>query len=930
MFDMEDIGARRPLAPKNVTVTVAGKRKLAEGKQDLGKSWREALGPPPKRSNGLKEWIKFQKKKWQFQAAQRKAGECGKRSRVGVSRQAPITLGGFLRQTKRTLLDTPWQVIQVAETPSPGFYKVWALVGADLHCVKMIVPRTFYVNQRTSKEATEGGLWRKVNKLLPRSQVAHCLYEYSVPEGVFRQHEAQLMADLSTPDIQAIYELQLPLEFRAVEKLGCLVSVEKSKAKQLQGRDTDTFELSWMQFKSLASYHYLEPGSFKYIYLYHHRQGSKAMWGLMIPGTKRATVWVVDTVRSKQLPSLPTLFNNERSAYMAKQDRPEGEVPGADHTWDVRLETEERQVGKQVGRLLAAYLQEKRGPTILATQSPYLPHQLTSIVPQSADMPVVPLHLADSDSLYSVLDWQRKGAVVMMRHYLKSDCYLASTLEHCRYFHVPAGNLPRDTTVFGADLFFARHLRKQNFVLWGSPTDRPDLGGKEADDARLLTEQDDGLSVTINVPDMYRSVCVELDIDALAVNTLLQAHAVQELEGTAGAVAFDAAPQTSLEELASGGGGGGLASYDETALTAPAFRVLRAMVAAWLRDVSMYKNIYADYQIVHFYRWLRSPSSLLYDPALKKTLLQLMKKLFLQLVAEFRRLGAVVVYADFNKIILNTKKRTVRDAVSYVKYVTDNIKNKEIFHSIEMTIVQSWDILLWCDSSNFGGIRSDMKELEEKEEDEDLNDEEEEEDAPPEVSMAWNLADYLPEAGNVRGNFQRVVVGYISALHHFLQEELERVAPGATPIRKRKISQPTNSQKAKEGAQTAGEFCAELVGGELSQRLFGVVEKLNKKFPMVKGREEEEEGSIFPTLPGSHLHLTFPALEFVKAICKVLGLDPAIEAEVRKMRRNLLKLINVGEFDQVFLSDYMYDQSFIFFARLRSGWIRVYPTSSRK
>ena len=949
MFDMEDIGVRKPLAPKNVIVTVAGKRKVGEEKQDLSKSWREALGPPPKRSNGLKEWIKFQKKKWQFQAAQRRAGESGKRARIGVSRQAPATLGGFLRQAKRTLLDTPWQVIQVAETPSPGLYKVWALVGADLHCVKMVVPRTFYVNQRTPKETTEGGLWRKVTKLLPRSQPAHCLYEYSVPEGVFRQHEAQLMADLSTPDIQGIYELQLPLEFRAVEKLGCLASVEKSKAKQLQGRDTDTFELSWMQFKSLASYHYLEPGSYKYIYLYHHRQGSKAIWGLMIPGTKRATVWVVDTVRSKQLPSLPTLFNNERAAYMAKQDRPEGEVPGADHTWDVRLETEERQVGRQVGRLLAAYLQEKRGPTILAIQSPHSPVQLTSIVPQSADMPVVPLHLADSDSLYSVLDWQRKGAVVMMRHYLKSDCYLASTLEHCRYFHVPAGNLPRDTTVFGADLFFARHLRKQNFVLWGSPTDRPDLGGKEADDARLLTEQDDGLSVTINVPDMYRSVCVELDIDALAVNTLLQAHAVQELEGTAGAVAFDAAPQTSLEELATGGGGGGLASYDETALAAPAFRVLRAMVAAWLRDVSMYKNIYADYQIVHFYRWLRSPSSLLYDPALKKTLLQLMKKLFLQLVAEFRRLGAVVVYADFNKIILNTKKRTVGDALSYVKYVTDNIKNKEIFHSIEMTFVQSWDILLWCDPSNFGGIKSDKKEVERKDEggEEDLDEEDEEEEGPPEVSMAWNLADYLPEAGNVRGNFQRVVVGYVSALHHFLQEELERVAPGATPIRRRRVSQTpsqsASSQKAREGAQTAGEFCAELVGGELSQRLFGVVEKLNKKFPMVKGREEEEEGSIFPTLPGSHLHLTFPALEFVKAICKVLGLDPAVEAEVRKMRRNLLKLINVGEFDQVFVAQiYWPDLTRSIFSRFSdqvsypcltrwlSGSTRAYLTSSLK
>ena len=31
------------------------------------------------------------------------------------------------------------------------------------------------------------------------------------------------------------------------------------------------------------------------------------------------------------------------------------------------------------------------------------------------------------------------------RHYLKSDLYLASTIEHCRYFHVPVGNLPKVT-----------------------------------------------------------------------------------------------------------------------------------------------------------------------------------------------------------------------------------------------------------------------------------------------------------------------------------------------------------------------------------------------------------------------------------------------------------------------------------------------------
>ena len=62
-------------------------------------------------------------------------------------------------------------------------------------------------------------------------------------------------------------------------------------------------------------------------------------------------------------------------------------------------------------------------------------------------------------------------------------------------------------------------------------------------------------------------------------------------------------------------------------------------------------------QIIHFYRWLRSPKSLLYDPALGRTLLQLMKKLLLQLLAEFKRLGASIVFADFNRIIIATKKR---------------------------------------------------------------------------------------------------------------------------------------------------------------------------------------------------------------------------------------------------------------------------------
>lgn len=61
-----------------------------------------------------------------------------------------------------------------------------------------------------------------------------------------------------------------------------------------------------------------------------------------------------------------------------------------------------------------------------------------------------------------------------------------------------------------------------------------------------------------------------------------------------------------------------------------------------------------------------------------------MKKLFVHLVSEFKRLGADIVTADFNRIILNTKKRSLEDAMSYVDYVTSVIHTKELFHTIDM------------------------------------------------------------------------------------------------------------------------------------------------------------------------------------------------------------------------------------------------------
>lgn len=69
-------------------------------------------------------WLRYHKKKWELQLKQRK--ERRKRRKLldgeaqpvggGVIRDGPTTgLGSFLRRTARSILDMPWQIVQVGE-----------------------------------------------------------------------------------------------------------------------------------------------------------------------------------------------------------------------------------------------------------------------------------------------------------------------------------------------------------------------------------------------------------------------------------------------------------------------------------------------------------------------------------------------------------------------------------------------------------------------------------------------------------------------------------------------------------------------------------------------------------------------------------------------------------------------------------------------
>jgi DNA polymerase epsilon subunit 1 len=82
-----------------------------------------------------------------------------------------------------------------------------------------------------------------------------------------------------------------------------------------------------------------------------------------------------------------------------------------------------------------------------------------------------------------------------------------------------------------------------------------------------------------------------------------------------------------------------------------------------------------------------------------------MRKYFVQLLAEFQRLGATVVYADFGRIVLGTKKRRIPDALSYVSFVCASLHQKELFRSLELNVQHCWQLLVWLDPANYGGVK---------------------------------------------------------------------------------------------------------------------------------------------------------------------------------------------------------------------------------
>ncbi|KAL5974611.1 hypothetical protein ACLOJK_031281 [Asimina triloba] len=409
-------------------------------------------------------------------------------------------------------------------------------------------------------------------------------------------------------------------------------------------------------------------------------------------------------------------------------------------------------------------------------------------------------------------------------------------------------------------------------VLWISDDGIPDLGGFADEDTCFADEvKIFAASVFLQVvnhtvhqpiltyPGAYRKVTVELKIHHLAVNALLKSSLVNEMEGGA-LLGFDHDPN-------SGALVNEQSSFDEASSCAPAFRVLKQLIQRCLSDAVTSGNVFADALLQHLYR----PQSKLHDPALHRVLHKVMQKVFALLLAEFRKLGASIVFADFSKIILDTGKSDL-----------------DLFEWIELEPLHFWHSLLFMDQYNFGGIQvkavsGDVSEP--------LNENTQNE---PQVDIVsnWNIAEYLPKA--TQDHFVLVVSEFIYEPWKYAQKQAairdsSREGSFCTP------SITVNAAEAFESRVT--EYVKELISSHFSGKLHRIVQDTLRH---IKGKNKIDGDEInshgFPQLAGSHAPVGDPALEFIKHVCAVLALDQSVQHDILVMRKNLLKFIRVREF----------------------------------
>jgi len=880
----------------------------------------------PDRGETYTGWLSAKKQLWKKSRAERKrkkednsggggggdVGALARRSRLGNTAGADVT--DMFRAQAESVSSAHWQIVSIMPMhQQPGVYKAWTVINGRMHVIPLRIPRTIYIDTvyepgtpdflEAAGHLLQGATL--VRRTLPGGAEPGFTFQLTMDEEQYREQFSNLSSKVNGPGMRAVYEDQLPPDWSAALSLGCVATlVPAAKGRPLGSG----FDVSELQAKSvLEGGYFFEHGSLRHMVLHMSEDmgRGRGLLALHLPIDGSLYVWVMNPARRNKV------MQQEELSMTGMQRIWEEIKAGMHHHFDNNNDEEENENGmhqdddnegaqwkqlvmptmhithvkdaspafKAVDQMLARIKDRALGPTVLLLDAPDS-RRLYHSLPALDDLTCVEMKPSDASiSKYPTLGWQVPAGRGAIQRLFNAPDWLFGRLQAAQYAHLPLSAFGGDWVVDASDALFARQLKSAGHLLWTQDAGQPDLGSRPINRADELTLGEGQRALELSFPGVYRCVNVEVRISHLAVCAVLEAATLGELEGAT--------------------------LMDDQQGCGPAFRVLRTLAQSWMEDATRRSNIAADTLLRNMYRWVCSPASRLYNPAIQRAVQGLMRKLLLQLVAELNRLGARVVHVDTCSLVIATNKRNVAAAVGYTDYVLETLGKRELFQHLDLTPIKFWHTLLFIDRYNYLGVEASLPVAVtqtltsgqhgalQKAEGSALLEQYQHSLEPgpaererPILDCVFTMKDHLPKA--LQDTFMANVTEFIWLPWKegtCRSESIAGATQGGSPA----------ARDAAEAEKAQLDWLKAAVPNHFTEKLLRQVRWILLKVGAHDGNPDHE----FPKLPGSHLteaELGTPALAYVKNICHVFSLDSTVTGEVMVLRRQLLKMVHAKEF----------------------------------
>ena len=840
---------------------------------------------------------------------------------------------------------------QLSKVSTSGEFTAFVMVGDQLQRVKISVPRLFYISSRFELQPSpELSLdMKRVEKHLPHNKAAPFVYEITLPEYVFQKQDWIKQIQPVNPSLvgnegnvfQTMFEADVPLLQSALNHIGCISRLSRSASAAKWTKTYALTDLSRVERPSEGEY-LSKPSAYKRIYLYvrvHSRLKTGLVCLFVMDGQNDGVdisrpsasgsrsfdvgaachIWIVKPGAQKNV--------SLKQCQRASQELM-GTIEGASedteyacvspsssvHIASIQFVDSESFAFAGANETLTAVSKSSLGPTIVMVTSSKPAALIRRHVSALNSLPMVPLPFPPGPlhnpalSTLPPLNWELPSVQLGLEAYFFSAVVaFPKRVSYARYGQIPLGNLGDDENVSTFDVSFSRMLQKNRALSWASTIPgRPNLGINFLPshgggtfplvdvDAHMFSQDeiwgdDDLQSPVVRRSGCYRTICIDIDLQDLAIAALTDTVTSMPALGidSAGQGGGDSPTSVAQFDFAINAAKNALCSPlgDEQA-TSVSMSLVRALVCGWLKDAFTLNSLVADELLHHIYRLFSNPDSSLHDPALHRVLHGLMKSTFLRLLGELQRLGCSVVFASFTKITIATNKLYLSEAEEYVDFVVSTIRKRasdnpglgDALAKISLRPSLFHAQLVFLDEYNHSSMI--LRRMPKDEIDDPkaiiVPDDTADDDTVVVAlgDLDWSLLNYL--GSDIAQEYFKIVIGRFSksVLERQISLEGESVSSTFTQTR----------------AEQLLKYRKLMVGKHFASLCTRAVDDILK---------DGDENRILPPLaPRQGDRPIVPALEFIKNVVAILELDSELEAEVQSLKRSLLAQLGVAEYAQ--------------------------------